>query len=338
MTPDEPQPLRMSSEDQIGQLLRLAGRRRMPDPADMQRAREAAHAEWAIAVRQRARRLRWRSFIGGTLAAAACAAIVLLWTRPAPAPAPAVDIAAFQRITGTAAVTSAGSTRTVRDAGTVLRSGDRIEVHDDSRAAFAISPGLSVRMDRGTALVLEDAARLVLERGAVYVQSEQGASGSDLVVETTLGTVRHVGTRYEVRVNARSLRVRVREGSIALERAGGRWTGTAGEGLTLAAGGPVERHRIPTGGPEWAWIADVAEPFQLEGATLPAFLDWVGREEAWRWQIDDAALKARVDRIILHGSIDGLTPVEALEAVLPASGLAFRRDGDRLLVGPLPKP
>ena len=32
------------------------------------------------------------------------------------------------------------------------------------------------------------------------------------------------------------------------------------------------------------------------------------------------------------GSIDGLTPNEALSAVLPASGLTFRREGDRLIV------
>ena len=58
----------MTTDDQIGQLLRLAGRRPMPDPADMRRAREAAHAEWTLVVQQRTWRVRWRSFIGSAIA------------------------------------------------------------------------------------------------------------------------------------------------------------------------------------------------------------------------------------------------------------------------------
>ncbi len=42
--------------------------------------------------------------------------------------------------------------------------------------------------------------------------------------------------------------------------------------------------------------------------------------------------RARADGIVLHGSIDGLLPEEALAAVLPASGLTSRRQGDRLVV------
>jgi hypothetical protein len=67
-----------------------------------------------------------------------------------------------------------------------------------------------------------------------------------------------------------------------------------------------------------------------------AFLDWVSREQGWRWQFEQPAMRGRVEQIVLHGTIDGLTPEEALAAVLPTCGLSFRQDGARLIVGLLP--
>ena len=97
----------MTEGDQIGQLLKLAGRRQMPDPTDMRRAREAAQAEWTLVVRRRAWRGRWR--IGfGALAAALCALAAWISFRTPAAPAPLADVATFQRIAGTVVVTRAG--------------------------------------------------------------------------------------------------------------------------------------------------------------------------------------------------------------------------------------
>lgn len=331
----------MTSDDQIGQLLRLAGRRAMPDARDMRQARAAAHAEWKVVVRQRSRRLRWRSLVGGGIAAAFCAAAFWIWTLPhAPSPGP-VDIASFQRLTGSVVVTSPGmSQRRIHAAHTPLRAGDRIEVPADSRAALVLTGDIAVRLDRDTAATLRAADRLVLHQGTVYIDSGRAhtgrtPAGPGLRVDTPFGAVRHLGTTFEVRVGGDSVRVRVREGAVAFESDSGRWVGSAGEALTLAEGRALVRQRIATSGAEWAWVASLAEPFQLEGATVHAFLEWASREEGFRWQIDDAALRARADRIVLHGSIDGLTPAEALEAVLPASGLTFRRDGDRVIVSPV---
>ena len=51
-----------------------------------------------------------------------------------------------------------------------------------------------------------------------------------------------------------------------------------------------------------------------------------------RWEYADPALRHRVERIVLHGSGEGLTPEEALAAALPTCGLADVRDGGRLVI------
>ena len=142
-----------------------------------------------------------------------------------------------------------------------------------------------------------------------------------------------MGTRYEVRLADAAMHVRVRDGLVAVERDGTRWTTGAGEALVLPGSGTPSRQQIGTTGSEWSWADRLSAPFVLEGATAVAFLDWVSREQGWQWEIADAALRARASRILLHGSIEGLTPEEALAAVLPASGLTYRREGTRLLIG-----
>ena len=317
--------------DRIGQLVALGGRRPAPDPAQMSRARAAAHQEWIRVVARRTRRLSLWSLAGAAIAAGVLGAAGWSLLRHAPAPVPGPEIATLRTVTGSVLIASAGeSSRAVSGAGMRIRAGDRLETIDVSGAAFELPGGLSVRLDRNTTALLDSASRLVLERGAVYVDA--GAGDSVFNIDTAFGSVRHTGTQFEVRIDESALRVRVREGSVAVEAAGQRWASRAGEGLILARGRPPERHAIAVSGPEWSWVSELAQPFRLEGATAPAFLAWVSREQGWRWEYDTPSLRTRVERIVLHGSIEGLTPEEALAAVLPTCGLTSRREGERLIV------
>jgi ferric-dicitrate binding protein FerR (iron transport regulator) len=322
----------MIEADQIGQLVRLAGRRPMPDDAQMARARAAALAEWSRLVERRSRSSRAWVLTAAALAAGAAAIAVWLSARHQPVPVSPREIATVERLTGTLLVTSAGQSSRSGAVAARIGAGDRLETLDAGRAAFSLDGGISIRLDRGTTAALIDAATLELERGAVYVDTGTGYRGAGLRVITPLGVVRHVGTQFEVRLEVAAIRVRVREGEVALDAAGHEWTSGAGESLLFAGGRGPERLGIATSGPEWNWIGEIARPFRLEGATVRSFLDWVSRESGWRWEYADPAMRARVDGIVLHGSIDGLLPEEALAAVLPTCGLTSRREGDRLVV------
>jgi hypothetical protein len=127
--------------------------------------------------------------------------------------------------------------------------------------------------------------------------------------------------------------VRVREGRVAIERANARWISRAREELLLAPGQEPARSAVATVGPAWAWIDELPRPFRLEGASVPQFLDWASGELGLRWEYSDPSIKGRLERVVLHGSVERLTPAEALDAVLPTCGLTSRREADRLIVG-----
>lgn len=319
-------------DSQIAYLLKLAGRRPSPSSDRLQRAHNAARAEWQRARRARARRW-WLIASAAAVVAVGCTA--WLWTsRPMPI-VEQLEIATVQSAIGTVRVTTPDkpqATGQITEVSRALRAGDRVEVASGGRAAFQIIDGASVRVAPGTTVVFRSTGRIELTQGTVYVDADPAGRSVRLAVETPFGTVSHSGTQFELRLRPESLDVRVREGEVSVEGREGRLTSRAGEALLVRRDRPAERRQISTSGPEWAWVTAMAPPFTLEGATVPAFLGWVSREQGWRWEYSDAATRQVAERTILHGSIDGLGPGEALLAVLPASGLTSTLDGDRLLV------
>jgi ferric-dicitrate binding protein FerR (iron transport regulator) len=246
---------------------------------------------------------------------------------------PAAEIATLQTVTGAVLVTGTEfSERVVARAGMRLRAGDRVQTSEGSRAAFLVGGNGSIRLDRGTSVVLAGADRVRLDQGAVYVDTGAGPHESALHVQTEFGIVDHLGTQFEVRLHDRTLRVSVREGSVAVEHGGTRSTSHAGERLILAADRPVERQAIETFAADWRWTTDVASRFDLEGAAVPEFLDWATRELGMAWEYHPPDMGGRVTQIVLHGSIEGLTPDEALGAVLPTCGLRFYQERGRIIV------
>jgi ferric-dicitrate binding protein FerR (iron transport regulator) len=340
----------MNNDDHIGELLKLAGRRPMPGDEQMSRAKAAARAEWMHLVdHQRRQRRPSLSWAFGGAAIVAIAVFSAVWLRPDESRAPHIppaEVATLQTVVGTLRVTREGvAPKIVNELGFRLLEGDRLDTPTGSRAAFSLVGGTSLRLDHDSAVRLDGGGSVTLSQGAVFVDAEPERDGNDrwhrasalsVHVSTPFGVVRHVGTQFEVRLDTGELRVHVREGSVAVENADGRWLSREGEGLRVTLGRPPERQSILTYGSEWSWVDELAPPFVLEGSTLSAFLHWASRHQGLRWQYGDDELRDRAESIVLHGSVEGLSGEEAFEAVVRTSGLTFRRSGDRLIIAQMP--
>jgi ferric-dicitrate binding protein FerR (iron transport regulator) len=297
-----------NSDDAIAALVRLAGRR-PPVPEDAaRRVREAVHDEWMAAIGRR-RRTRWI----GSAAAVAAAAVTIVVLRMMPGSPETQPVP--QRI-----VVAGGQTN-----GAVIYSNDVYDVANGNTASLAWGTA-TLRLDGGTRVRIASANELTLDRGAVYVDSKQ----SGVVIHTPIGSVRDIGTQFEVRLDADRMRVRVREGRIDLQHGGATHSAEAGVELDADARGGVTQHSIATRGGDWEWVVRAAPPIHLDGRTLSEVVASVTRDEGLRpvW-FDDAAQNAASMR--LHSDVP-LTPEEALDTALIASGLTSRTDGDRLII------
>jgi hypothetical protein len=76
----------------------------------------------------------------------------------------------------------------------------------------------------------------------------------------------------------------------------------------------------------------VAPEFELEGHTLGEFLDWAAAEHGLRVEFEDPAVRPRAVATVLHGSVRGMDPDEALDTVLPTCGLRHSLRDDVLLI------
>lgn len=321
----------MQDED-IGRVLKAAGLREQPPGHVRDSVYEGLQLEWrALVANERSRRHRRTTF---ALAAALAVATVATWQIAPQLTTPAATAATV--------VVASGDVR-VRDGwlrgwdrvgvGAVIRSGVSLASSAQGRAAVTLPGGISARIDRDSLLRFLAPDRVVVERGALYVDSGQ-ATPAPLDVVTSSGIVRHVGTQYEVRLVGQEVRIRVREGRIEWRsRRGEVEDGRAGEQLRIDGVGRISRSRAATHGESWQWVAATTPVIDVNGLRLDEFLDWAGRELGCEVVFDDSSIAAEAASIRVRGSIDGLTPAQAVEAVLATTSLRAVVAKGRIAVG-----
>jgi FecR protein len=313
-------------------LLQLAGPRSDPGDFRQARVRTDIHAHWRAGVRRRLARRRAAVWTG---ILAAAAALVMMVSRSeehsAPRPAP-VTVAWVARISGPPGdarrAAPAGPARPLKVDSAVL-VGETIETGSAGRMALRFADGASVRLDVSSRATLAGPRAVELSSGAVYVDTGDGAERME--IRTPVGTARDIGTQFEVRLVASRLRVRVRTGAVELRDRSRSVTGHAGTEIFFSVTEAKSRPFSPFG-PEWAWTAEVSPPIAIEGLPLATYLDRLAREQGWTVQYDDSRLAHQARGIILHGSVAGLSPADALQVAIGTSGLAYRLDNGRLVV------
>ena len=317
----------------LQKVLKSAGLREKP-PADVERAvREHLRGEWREAVAEQ--RLRSRQRTGFALAAGLLAAAIGVWAIAPRFSEVPVAVASITFAADDVRVTSGWLGR--RQAvvpGQALLAGQSIETGPSGRGALALAGGIAARVDRDTRLVVAAADRLVLESGTIYVDSGPASTvTSPLDVVTPRGTVRHVGTQYEVRLLDAGVRVSVRDGMIEWRSGDGNVERSAsGEQLTITHDGRVEREPVSAYGPMWDWTLEAAPPINIEGMPLSQFLAWAARETGREIRFASPEVEREAAGIVVHGSVAGLTPHEALDAVLATTTVTAQVSGGSLVV------
>ena len=306
---------------ELARLLQLGGQRLAVPPDRADRVRHAVLAECRSVAR--ARRRRTAMGVAAGLAAAAAVAVAVRLnvspTRPLPPPQ---HVATVERAVGADArrMTSEGpDSLKAQDAVLV---GDELELGAGSRLTLT-REHTSIRLDERTRLRLVTRSTVELHAGAIYVDHTGDASG--LEIRTSFGTVRDVGTQFEVRLDAERLRVRVRSGEVELDRGSDRISAMSGTEL-VATSTATTRESVPIYGADWGWTSTLAPPLAVEGQRLGVVLSTLSRERGWRLAYEPPMLEADAAAIVLHGAVDGLDDDEMLSVVMQTSGLAFGLD------------
>jgi len=321
----------LGPDDQtMARLLRLAGRPPSISAERASRVREAVSAEWRSRVRRRA---VVRGGVAVLVAAASIAGVVVavgVLRSRADLPTATEQVAVVARAEG--ALRGVGRARGQDQlvAQDRVMSGEWLETSASGRAAVrTLLQETSVRLDAGTRMRWLSPGVIELARGAVYVDTANGAPPME--VRTPLGTAIDVGTQFEVRLDTDVLRVRVRTGAVAVRRGRETFQAVSGTELTMTPRGAETRAISPFGSP-WEWVADISPAFSMEGKSLREFLTHLAKENGWTLQYADPDLAREAAEIMLHGSVDGLRAEDALAVAVQTSGLAHRLENGQLML------
>lgn len=309
-----------SNDSSLEELLRAVGARDEPSADAMRDVRAAVHAEWQAMVDERRRQRRtmaWR-IAASLVLAVFIATFAQRFVTPEP-----VQVASIVNIDGRMMYTADDADAHAGAVGQPVMVGETIQTDASSRTALAFPGGLSLRADHGTRFTVAAIDRIELSAGALYVDAPSTrASNDSLTISTPAGSIRHVGTQYEVRTHADSVQVSVREGRVLVTTPNGsNNTGEAGQTLQLSANGEVTRSTLTPTDPQWQWTLQAAPLFDIDNQTLSAFLQWIARETGRRVVYASPQAEAAAGEVKLRGSIAGLDADAALAAVLSTTQL-----------------
>ena len=198
----------------IEELLRQVGARDEPSPDVMRRGSGRGACQWQSMLR--ARRTR-RQFIAVGIAASALLAVGVGFFGVRYMAAAPIQVAQITRIDGHLLVRPQSQAAHEVAIAANVSTGETIQTDDRSRAALQFGDAVSLRLDQGTIVKIAAADELVLTAGALYIDS-QAENPQELTVRTDAGSVRHVGTQYEVRTHADEMVVSVREGRVMIAK------------------------------------------------------------------------------------------------------------------------
>lgn len=328
-------------EAEIEALLQEVGAREEPAMQVAEDVQAIVHAEWLEVVRQRRRRRRltaWSLAASFLLVVTAATFGLRLMTMTAEPVATIAYIDGSMRAIaqGTSGDTAAepsgldagpGAIWKTRAAGDPVARGETLRTDRRSRAALRLG-GLSLRLDHGTTLHVLGDDLLALTSGALYVDAPPGAPDTPLTVRTSAGSVRHLGTQYQVRTEQDIAIVSVREGRVDIESAAGTSTGVAGERILIDSEGQLSRGTISPQDAAWSWAQRAAPPFDIDDRPLSLFLSWAARETGRELIYTSPQARTLASELRMRGSIAGLDLDTALGAVLATTPLQRMQSSD----------
>jgi ferric-dicitrate binding protein FerR (iron transport regulator) len=316
-------------DDALGELVRVVGRRRNPPREHYEQVLEAATLAWQRKLRSRRR--RW--WLCAAAASVVTIGIALITFRQLSPSEPTVATAVVPRGNVAVRLPNDDAWRPLQPGAAILQ-GSQLRTGTTAGIALLLGGGTAVRMKEQSEVELQSREALRLETGTLYVDSGADPRRSSVRIETERGVVRDVGTVFEVHARGKELRIRVREGLVALDSSGSSETveTRAGEQLSLDARGTLLRSSIAAHDAEWRWAEALVTPPDVEGRPLLYFLNWVARETGRRLQFQEPEIELQAREVVLHGRTRDLAPLQALDLMLSTTDLEYVLPADDVIV------
>ena len=266
--------------------------------------------------------LRWALPMG-----VAATAIFAMFVISQPEVVPPQIVASVSHVVG-------DGTQSARFAlGTDVRVGDTIKTGSAEGLSLLLLRSESLRIDENSEIRIDGSDQFTLLSGRIYADTGQFSHrAGSLTIDTEFGQVTDIGTQFAVTSTESGLDVAVREGRVDVRDASLTYSARIGERLTLVPGQAADIAVLQLHDDYWNWIDALAPTYDISNKTLLEFLKWAARETGRELQFKTNELRMSAMRTDIHGSIEGLTPDEALESILLTTNVRYRIEDARIII------
>lgn len=262
----------MNDEQLVEEVLRKAKKPPEPPKAAKDRVKMVARAEWQGAVARR-RRAKTRKFL--RVASAAMFMMVIggagLFSGQKLMEGKALlTIATVESGSGEFRVNGAK-----RGVGAELKQGDRLDTAS-SGVSLALQRSIRIAIDASSSIEVISSDEIRLIDGRLYFESPN--SGAPIYIDTILGRISDIGTRYSIRSHGEELEVAVREGEVQIETVSAKLKASAkagvGDWYKLNRSGLIESGTVLASDESWNWQLSSQQPLELEGISAFELIEW----------------------------------------------------------------
>lgn len=318
----------VEDNDEVGGLLRTAGRRAAPPETVTAAVYEHAQRAWQTAVSRR----RW---VRRSYALAASVALMAILARAVMLQVPGMAVGVVDGGAYTLA-TSSYWHLFAASRSAYLFSGDSLQTASTAVLVRSFS-GAELHLDRHSRLTLSSPESVRLLQGRLFVHTYGPGSATRLRVLTDFGNVEHIGTEFLVSKDAQALMVAVRSGRVALHPTSREPVELqSGQAANIDSSGHVERRDLAAFDGIWDWVDTLASPLDIDGQSLYAVVSEIGQRAGLAIRFSDPASEAEARQLLLHGRALNLPPRAALDAVLATTSLDGAVDGPQIVIARRP--
>jgi len=328
-------------DESFANLMKLAGERPEIPLSIESRVYHWVQEEWknstvepsAEKVYEKVRKIWRRDALKGTIlrwllpAGVAATAVIAMLTMSLPEPPVAQVAGTISRVVGSDPFSSE------YPEGSSVHVGDVISTGSGEGVSLLLARNESLRVDENTQLRIVATDQFTLLGGRVYADTGQFIfRDGGLKIATAFGLVTDVGTQFSVATTSKSLDVTVREGRVDVQNDSDRYAARMGERLTLVQGETAVLTELDTHDDYWDWIVPLTPEFDMSNKSLLDFLKWAARETGRDLQFESDESRMFAMRTDVHGSVEGLTPDEALEAILATTTVRYQIADGKILI------
>ena len=296
-------------------LLAQMGSRTIPDAHKAAASKAAVRAHWQQAVQQN-KQQKQRPYVWAVAASIMLmTSFIIINLNPVSDNSNTDMLASVTSFSGDVQWQQANGDWQALHTNDAIHAGSVIKTSDNSFLTITLTDASEIRVAANSEIMTLPKV-IELRTGQLYHDTDESITASPLIIQTSQGTVEHIGTRYLVSSQPDEVKVAVRSGQVKMT------TDTQGQTeqvlssnqlAVLNANKDTVISHISSYDDLWDWTFMAQADFDLSNRSLYDFVQWYAHQAGLvvDWQNTESSSK----RVRLQGNIKNMSQEQAIKIV-----------------------